>query len=160
MSIVIGFDPGIAIVGYGVLKVHSRDSQDVLAVGAIETHASVPHPQRLKEVYDEIKILLDTFSPDVAGVENLYFGRNTTTAMKVAEGRGVLMLALEQSNVPIEEFTPLQVKMALTGYGRADKRQMQLMVKSLLGLDAIPRPDDAADALAVALTVAVSGAIT
>lgn len=154
--VILGIDPGIAIVGYGLLEADSRDIQQVIDVGVIRTGAGLPTAQRLLSVFRELEALIQKYSPTLAAVEKLYFGKNVKTALTVGEARGVILLALESSGIPLKEFTPLEVKVALTGYGRADKQQMQHMVQQLLGLKEIPRPDDAADALAVALTAAVT----
>jgi len=154
--VILGIDPGIAIVGYGLLEADSREVQRVLDVGVIRTEAGLPTAQRLLSVFQELEKLIQKYSPTQAAVEKLYFGKNVKTALTVGEARGVILLALESCGIPLVEFTPLEVKVALTGYGRADKQQMQHMVRQLLGLKEIPKPDDAADALAVALTAAVT----
>ena len=154
--VILGIDPGLAIVGYGVLSVTSRDVQQVLAVGVIRTAASLPMSDRLLQINKHVDTLIGQYEPDLVAVEKLYFGKNVKTAMSVSEARGVVLLSIVEKSIPVVEYTPLQIKTALTGYGRADKRQMQMMVKTLLGLKDLPQPDDAADALAVALTAAVS----
>jgi crossover junction endodeoxyribonuclease RuvC len=116
-------------------------------------------PERLHTIYDELTALVDVYHPDVAGVEQLFFGKNITTAITVAQGRGVILLALQLAHVPIVEFQPAVIKQTLTGYGSAKKPQMQEMVRMLLNLDAVPKPDDAADALAIAITAIQHGQI-
>ncbi len=147
---VLGIDPGTAIVGWGMVEGEGRDLR-LMDYGVIRTPAHMPLSQRLVMVYAGIRHLIATYQPHGVGVEQLFFARNVTTALPVAHARGVILLALEQSGIPLREFTPMEIKQAITGYGRADKHQMQQMVRLLLGLDAIPRPDDAADAVAVAL---------
>lgn len=148
--LVLGVDPGIAITGYGVV----RQNQDVLepvAYGVITTPAGWPLPRRLQHLYDEMVALIGTYRPVEASVEELFFARNARTALAVGHARGVILLALANAGLSIYEYTPLQVKQAITGYGRASKEQMQEMVRLLLQLEEIPRPDDAADALAMAI---------
>ncbi len=154
---ILGIDPGYAIVGFGVLEydnVHFK----VLKYGAITTSPDDKFETRLTEIYDDMNVLLDKFKPDCMSIEKLYFNTNITTGIDVAEARGVITLAAAQKNVPIFEYTPLQVKVAVTGYGRAEKRQMQEMTKSILHLNEIPKPDDAADALAIAICHGHTGA--
>jgi crossover junction endodeoxyribonuclease RuvC len=148
---IIGIDPGTAITGFGVIDTDGSSFSFVDA-GVIRTPKEQPMNERLLTVYDEMRELLDEFKPDVMSIELLFFARNVTTAMTVGQSRGIVMLAATQSNVPIYEYTPMQVKQAVTGYGKADKTQIQEMVKTLLKLDAIPKPDDAADGLAIAIT--------
>lgn len=157
--VILGIDPGLATVGFGVLQSTNRDTHKVLQYGTILTPPDVPLYQRLQILYQETSELITNIQPDIVAVEQLFFGKNTKTAMTVGHARGVILLAVANQNIPLVEFTPLQIKMALTGYGRADKQQMQLLVKQLLKLSEIPKPDDAADAIAVALTAAVSHAI-
>ncbi|GDX70487.1 hypothetical protein LBMAG38_15780 [Chloroflexota bacterium] len=153
-AVVIGFDPGIATTGYGVVSGSSRGDGRYVARthGVIETTAETPTPERLAYIHDRVSLLLRHHKPSGAAVEKLFFGRNAPTAMAVGQARGVILLALAQARVPVVEYTPLEVKSALAGFGRAPKAQMQRMIKVLLELDAIPRPDDAADGLALALT--------
>lgn len=148
--IVVGIDPGLAKVGYGVLSRANRHLTP-LAFGCIETDSAKSHSQRLREIYDQISLIFDEYSPAWIAVEQLFFSRNVTSAMHVSEARGVLLLAAEQRGIAIAEYTPNQIKQAVTGSGRADKRQVQEMMQRLLRLQEIPRPDDAADGLAVAL---------
>jgi crossover junction endodeoxyribonuclease RuvC len=123
----------------------------VVAYGVIKTKASKPAPQRLQIIYEELNELLQAYKPDTAGVEEVFFGRNITTAISVGQARGVLLLALANAGISIGEYSPPRIKEAVTGYGKADKVQVQLMVRNLLDLDVTPRPDDAADGLAIAI---------
>lgn len=148
--IVIGIDPGLATVGFGVIK---TDAEKVtpISYGCIRTSANKQTPQRLLEIFNEITILFEKYNPDAAAVEKLFFSKNVTNGLSVSEARGVIFLAAQQQNIPIFEYTPNQVKQAITGSGRADKKQVQEMIRRLLGLDEIPQPDDAADGLSIAL---------
>lgn len=148
--IIIGIDPGYAIVGIGVVEYRGNRFR-TLEYGAITTPAGMPTVDRLKKIYDELTLLLDKHKPDAVAVEELFFNSNQKTAINVAQARGVILVALRNNNVPVYEYTPLQVKQSVTGYGRAQKGQIQQMVKTLLGLNVIPKPDDAADALALAI---------
>ncbi len=148
---ILGIDPGTAITGFGVIDYDGKGFKFVDA-GVIRTPKEQPMNERLSTVYDEMHELLKEFKPDVMSIELLFFARNVTTAMTVGQSRGIVMLAATQSGIPIYEYTPMQVKQAVTGYGKADKKQIQEMVKKLLKLDQIPKPDDAADGLAVAIT--------
>ncbi|MGB0385776.1 MAG: crossover junction endodeoxyribonuclease RuvC [Ardenticatenaceae bacterium] len=147
---VLGLDPGTAIVGWGVVDAEGQD-MSLVEYGTIRTPAKRPLAERVTLIYDNLNELLDRFQPDGAGVEQLFFARNVTTALPVAHARGVMLLAIHKRGIPLKEFKPTEVKQALTGYGRADKRQMQQMVRLLLGLNDVPRPDDAADAIAMAI---------
>ncbi len=149
---VLGIDPGTAITGYGVVQEHADGTLEALAYGVVRTPARRPMAERLQMLYDHISALLREHQPDAAAVETLYFGRNVTTAITVAQGRGVVLLALAQAGVPIHEYKPAEIKQAIAGYGNADKGQMQEMIRHLLALEDIPKPDDAADGLAVAIT--------
>lgn len=153
---VLGIDPGTATTGYGVIE---RKGSRLLHVahGAITTPARQPLPERLLTIYTECLRLLELHRPDAVGIEKIYVARNVTTAVSVLEARGVITLAMAQHGLPVREFSALEVKSAVVGYGKADKRQVQEMVKRLLGLEAIPRPDDAADALAVAICCVHAG---
>lgn len=146
----MGIDPGTAITGYGIVE-ESGQRLSALVSGVIRTAADQPTPIRLQAIHREIKELADEWQPDEAAVEELFFSRNVRTAMKVGQARGVAILALADAGLEVAEYTPLSIKQAVTGYGNADKSQMQEMVKMLLGLSEIPQPDDAADALAVAI---------
>ena len=148
--IVIGIDPGLARTGYGVLSTGARYPAP-LTFGCIETGSKGIREERLLEIHTKISDLLDEYDPAWVAVERLFFSRNTTSAMQVSEARGVLLLAAAQHKVPVAEYTPNQVKQAVTGSGRADKHQVQEMMRRLLKLEEIPRPDDAADGLAIAL---------
>jgi crossover junction endodeoxyribonuclease RuvC len=146
----IGIDPGIARTGYGLVR-ETETGLASVAYGVIETPAGSPLPHRLQTIYRELRALLKLHGPVSGAVEKLYFARNVTTAMTVGQARGVALLALADAGVTVSEYTPLEIKQAVSGYGRADKPQMQAMVRTLLELAEIPRPDDAADALAVAI---------
>ncbi len=147
---VLGLDPGTAIVGWGVVEAEGQDMV-LCDYGTIRTPAKRPLAERVTHIYDELNKLLDRYSPDGVAIEELFFSRNVSTALPVAHARGVMLLAVYQRSIAIQEFKPVEIKKALTGYGKADKRQMQQMVRLLLGLDDIPRPDDAADAIAAAI---------
>lgn len=149
--IVIGIDPGLARVGYGVIAVNNRNPEPV-CYGCIETSAKDQDTSgRLLQIYTEVSALIEKYSPAEIAIEKLFFTKNITSAMSVSEARGVILLLAEQKKIPVTEYTPNQVKQAITGSGRADKRQMQEMIMRLLHLSEIPRPDDAADALSIAL---------
>lgn len=154
--IILGIDPGYAIVGIGVIEYVGNKFRPI-EYNAITTEAHTPTSLRLKTLYDEINIFIDKYKPDAIAIEELFFNSNAKTAILVAQARGVLIVAATNKGIPIFEYTPLQIKQAVTGYGRADKNQVQQMVKMLLNLNAIPKPDDAADALAVAICHAHSG---
>lgn len=148
--VILGIDPGYAILGYGALCVEGMKIR-ALDYGVIETAATEPFPERLEKLYAGMRQLMGIYKPDCVAFEELFFARNATTAIPVGAGRGVAVLAAQQSGVPLYEYTPMQIKLAVTGSGRADKKQMQQMVKLLLNLNKIPKPDDAADALGVAI---------
>lgn len=148
--IILGIDPGIAIAGYGIVECRGNNFQPI-DYGVITTEANTPFPKRLKIIYDEMAKIIETFNPEDLAIEELFFNKNVKTAIKVGQARGVEILAGVNYGLNIYEYTPLQVKQGVVGYGRADKRQVQEMVKLLLNLKQIPRPDDAADALAVAI---------
>jgi len=148
--IVIGIDPGTARLGYGIIAVRNRKPEHV-CYGCIESGKGQTASARLLHIYSEVATLLEKYPPAHIAVEKLFFSRNITSAMSVSEARGVILLLAEQQRIPITEYTPNQVKQAITGSGRADKRQMQEMIKRLLNLEEIPKPDDAADALSIAL---------
>lgn len=148
--IVLGIDPGIAIVGYGVIE-YINNSFRVLNYGAITTPAKTKVSSRIKNIYDDIKTLIKTYDVDAMAIEELFFNKNVKTAIDVAQARGVIMVAATNRGVPIYEYTPLQVKQGVVGYGRAVKSQVQEMVKIILNLPAIPKPDDVADGLALAI---------
>ena len=148
--IVIGIDPGVARLGYGVIQV-DKGVIIPLCYGCIQTRAGKRQAERLLAIYSEITALFTKYPPDFLAIEKLFFTKNVTSAMSVSEVRGVILLAAEQHHIPVEEYTPNQIKQAITGSGRADKVQMQEMIKRLLHLDEIPKPDDAADGLSIAL---------
>ena len=148
--IVLGIDPGYAIVGYGAIE-HSRGKSKMIGYGAITTQPGPDISLRLREIYQDMCKLLDTIRPDAVAVEELFFSKNITTGIAVAEARGVILLACAQRGLIPAEYTPMQVKQGVVGYGKAEKKQVMEMTRSLLGLKALPKPDDAADALAVAL---------
>ena len=150
IMVILGIDPGYAIVGIGVIE-YIGNKFRVLEYNAITTPAGMPTVERLKKIYTEITSYLVKYDPDAVAIEELFFNSNQKTAINVAQARGVLLVAVANANIPICEYTPLQVKQSVTGYGRAEKKQIQQMVKTLLGLNAIPKPDDAADALAIAI---------
>jgi len=147
----IGIDPGTAITGYGVLREEPDGSLSVIDYGVIETSPNEAMPQRLVQLYQKLKKIIDLHKPHSGAVEKLFFARNVRTALSVGQARGVALLALAEAGVELSEYSPNEVKQAVTGYGGADKHQVQSMVQALLGLDRIPQPDDAADALAVAI---------
>ena len=150
MRKILGIDPGFATIGFGLIA-SDRGSVQMLRYGAITTPAGMDFPQRLQLIYDDMTQLLELLKPDAVSIEELFFNTNITTGIQVAHGRGVILLACTKYGVPIFEYTPLQVKQAVAGYGRAEKRQVMDMTKRLLHLEKIPRPDDAADGLALAL---------
>lgn len=148
--IILGIDPGYAIVGWGAVK-YEKNHFSVLGYGAVTTEASAEFTARLEEIYDGVRMLFERYAPDYMSLEKLFFNTNSTTAIGVAEARGCVLLASKKAGVPAFEYTPLQVKQSVTGYGRAEKKQIMEMTRLLLGLEKIPRPDDAADALALAI---------
>ncbi len=152
---ILGIDPGYAIIGYGIIDFVGGRYQ-TLNYGAITTSSDMPFTKRLELIYDELELVIMKTKPQVAAIERLYFQNNQKTAIDVAQARGVIMLALQKSKLPVFEYTPLQIKTALTGYGRAKKPQMMEIVRRHLGLKEVPKPDDTADALAVALCHAQS----
>ncbi len=154
--IILGIDPGLAIVGWGVVE-YSGSHFRTLGYGSIETPAGMKTEQRLSLIYDGISKLIDTYHPEHMAVEELFFNTNQTTGIRVAEARGVIITAAYKKGVRIFEYTPLQVKQAVVGYGRAEKKQVISMVTMFLGLKAAPKPDDTADALAIAVCHAHSG---
>lgn len=153
--IILGVDPGTATTGYGLIRKEGQ-RHSLVKYGCILTPAKTPLEERLDVIFDELGALIEEFEPEQMAVEELFFANNTKTAIAVGQARGVILLAGKKKNVPVHEYTPLEVKMALTGYGRADKNQIQQMVKALLRLKEIPKPDDAADALAIAICHAQS----
>ncbi len=147
---ILGIDPGYAIVGYGVLD-YDNVNFKVVNYGAITTDPETSFEKRLEEIYNDMLTVIDTFKPDCMSIEKLFFNTNITTGIDVAQARGVILLSGSQRGIPIFEYTPLQVKVAVTGYGRAEKHQMQELTKNILRLKEIPKPDDTADALAIAI---------
>lgn len=152
----MGIDPGIAIVGYGIIE-YSNNRFRVIDYGAITTPAHTPPEDRLETIFSDMNTLICDYQPDKIAIEELFFNSNQKTAILVAEARGVILLAARKNRVAINEFTPLQVKQAVVGYGRAEKTQVQQMVTSILGLKKVPKPDDTADALALAVCCAHTG---
>lgn len=150
---ILGIDPGTGILGFGVIDVQKGKTQLVDA-GVIRTPVHEDDAVRLQTIFDELTDIITSTKPEIMSVEKLFFARNVTTAMTVAQARGVVLLTGKQAGMEIHEYTPLQIKMAVTGYGKADKKQIQEMVRVLLGLQEVPKPDDCADALAAALTCA------
>jgi crossover junction endodeoxyribonuclease RuvC len=148
--LVLGIDPGTATTGYGIIR-YDGSGLDPVVHGTINTPAKSPLPERLRQLYGELTNLIQAHRPHQAAVEELFFARNARTALAVGQARGVVLLALAEAGLPVHGYTPLQVKRAITGYGRASKEQMQQMVRLLLGLQSTPQPDDVADALAVAI---------
>lgn len=147
---VLGIDPGVATIGFGVIDA-DRTSQRLVQYGVISTPAGLPLSRRLFMISQDMSQLLETFSPDEIAVEELFFSKNITTGIAVAHGRGVVLLEAERAGIPLYEYTPMQVKQAVVGYGGAEKKQVMLMTQRLLKMTQIPRPDDAADALAIAI---------
>jgi len=149
-NLVLGVDPGTAITGYGLVW-GEGDNLRLVDYGTIITPSDKPLPQRLQEIYRQLTALIQERQPEAAAVEQLFFSRNVRTALSVGQARGVVLLAMATAEIAVHEYTPLEVKQAVVGYGRATKDQVQEMVKVLLGLDSVPQPDDAADAIAVAI---------
>lgn len=148
---ILGIDPGTATTGFGVIDVAGSKLKFVDA-GVVTTPPEISMPNRLSEIFACLSQIIDEHKPEVVVVEQLFFANNVTTAITVGQARGIVLLAAAEAGLPVAEYTPLQVKQAITGYGRADKKQIQEMVKLTLGLDGIPKPDDAADGLAIAIT--------
>jgi crossover junction endodeoxyribonuclease RuvC len=148
----LGIDPGTATTGYGLVRLHRDTSLEAVDFGVMTTPKDMSAPERLKLLYTQIVELLERYRPETCAVEKLFFQRNVSTAISVGQARGVVLLALAQAGLEVAEYTPNEIKQAVAGYGSAGKRQVQEMVRVLLTLPDIPRPDDAADALAVAIT--------
>ncbi|MCK9415103.1 MAG: crossover junction endodeoxyribonuclease RuvC [Candidatus Dojkabacteria bacterium] len=148
---ILGIDPGLAIVGWAIVDFDKDLNPTAVDYGAITTEKGLSTSTRLKEIYDDLNEIIEEFKPEACGVETLLFYNNAKTAISVGEARGVILLVLEEFGLPIHDFTPLQVKDAVTGYGKADKRQVQENVKRFCNLKSLPKPDDAADALAIAI---------
>ncbi len=153
-EIFLGIDPGIADMGYGLVVRDSGQGEQCLTYGSIKTDPEEPQAMRLRKLQDQLELLIRTYQPTSAAVERLYFSKNVKTALSVAEARGVILSCFDRLEVPFREFNPSEVKIAVCGHGRAGKTEMQKMVQMLLKLDAVPRPDDAADALALAIALA------
>jgi len=149
--VVIGIDPGTAITGYGLIREQENGELEWIAHGVVTTSSDWDEPRRLFKLYQNLGKIISTYKPDCCAVEKLFFQKNVKTAISVGQGRGAALIAAAASELPVGEYTPLEVKLAVVGYGNADKKQVQQMVKVLLGLSDIPQPDDAADALAVAI---------
>jgi crossover junction endodeoxyribonuclease RuvC len=152
MTLALGIDPGTATTGYGLVRIEPDGSMVAVKYGVILTPKDATASARLVMLYDELHQIIRDYHPEIAAVEKLFFSRNVTTALAVGQARGVVMLCLEQSGIEAFEYTPNEVKQAVAGYGSAQKKQVQEMVRALLALDSIPKPDDAADALAIAIT--------
>lgn len=153
---IIGIDPGTGILGFGVIDVE-RGKVRLVTAGVITTPAHTPIDERLEEIFDGLTGIIAETKPEIMSIEKLFFSQNVTTAISVAQARGVAMLTGRKAKLPIAEYTPQQIKQTLTGYGKADKKQMQEMVRIQLGLKDVPKPDDCADALAAAITYAMMG---
>lgn len=153
---IIGIDPGTGILGFGVIEIDANKKAHLVDAGVIRTPIKEDDAIRLSTIYDELTDIITSTKPTHMSVEKLFFSKNVTTAMTVAQARGVVLLCGQQNGLEIYEYTPLQIKMAVTGYGRADKKQVQEMVRVILGLKEVPKPDDCADAIAAALTLAQS----
>lgn len=151
---ILGIDPGTGIMGFGVIDVKGT-TYTMVDAGVIRTPAHTPHDERLEDIFKSLNEIIETTKPDVCSVERLFFARNITTAMSVAEARGVALLTARLAKLPIHEYTPMQIKQTTTGYGKADKKQVQEMVRVHLNLRDVPKPDDCADALAAAITHAL-----
>lgn len=154
---ILGIDPGTGIMGFGV--VDSGRQPKLVDAGVIRTKVHQPEPERLLIIYDALREIVAANKPQAVSVEKLFFARNVTTAMSVSQARGVVLLVAQQHGLPVFEYTPMQIKQSLTGYGKADKKQMQEMVRILLKLKEVPKPDDCADALAAALTYAAHASL-
>lgn len=147
---ILGIDPGYAIVGFGILD-YDRVKFNTIEYGAVRTDADMPFPERLRIIREDIEFIFNRFKPDCLAIERLYFTNNHKTAIDVAQARGITVLSAAERDIPVAEYTPLQVKMSVVGYGKAEKKQVMEMTRSILGLAHIPKPDDAADALAIAI---------
>lgn len=148
--IILGIDPGLAISGYGIIN-YSGNKFEVIDYGAVITESTEEFPKRLKKLYDSYMNIFEVYKPEAVAIEELFYNKNTKTAIAIAEARGIHLLAAENKSIPLYEYTPLQVKQGIVGYGRAEKKQIQEMVRVILKLDAVPKPDDVADGLALAI---------
>lgn len=153
---VLGIDPGTGILGFGLIDIDAKRNFSLVDAGVIKTPAHQSDSLRLETIYNELHQIIKETSPQVMSVEKLFFAQNVTTAMSVSQARGVVLLCGQQHGLGLYEYTPMQIKMAVTGYGKADKKQVQEMVRVLLGLKTVPQPDDAADALAAAICCSMS----
>lgn len=153
---ILGIDPGTGILGFGVIDIDARGKAKLVDGGVIRTPVKQPDSERLLTIYEELSEIITMHKPKIMSVEKLFFAQNVTTAMSVSQARGVVLLCGEQNGLTLFEYTPQQIKMAITGYGKADKKQVQEMVRVVLGLKEVPKPDDCADALAAAITHANS----
>lgn len=148
--VILGIDPGVATIGFGLIRAE-RGKNTLLQYGVITTPPGIPLSERLLQISNDMERLIETFRPDEMAVEELFFSKNITTGIAVAHGRGVILLAAEKLGIPVFEYTPMQVKQSVVGYGKAEKKQVMLMTQRLLNMKDIPKPDDAADALAIAI---------
>ncbi len=148
--VILGIDPGYAIVGYGVIA-YRNNHFTVVDYGAITTDAKTPFNERLEIIYDELTAIIEKYSPEAMAIEKVFYNSNAKTVIDVSQARGVIMLAAQKKGLPAYEYTPLQVKQSVVGYGRAEKKQVQEMIRRILGLEKVPKPDDTADALAMAV---------
>ncbi len=149
--VVVGIDPGTAITGYGIIREQENGDLEWVSHGVVKTPSDWDEPQRLLEIYQKLNEIFTSYKPDCCAVEKLFFQKNVKTAIQVGQGRGAALIAAAEAELTVGEYTPLEIKQAVVGYGNADKQQVQKMVKVLLNLEEIPKPDDAADALAVAI---------
>lgn len=150
--LVLGIDPGTAKTGYALVRETPRGDLELVEYGVILTPVGLEQEKRLVQLYDRLREIILLHHPDVGAVEKLFFRRNVTTAISVGQARGVILLSMAQSFMPVAEYTPMEVKQAVSGYGGADKKQVQVMVQAILQMDVLPKPDDAADAIAIAIT--------
>ena len=148
--VILGIDPGVATIGFGIIRAE-RGKNTLIQYGVITTPPGIPLSERLVQIFDDMQQLIEVFKPDEMAVEELFFSKNITTGISVAHGRGVILLVAEKMGIPVFEYTPMQVKQSVVGYGKAEKKQVMLMTQRLLNMKEIPRPDDAADALALAI---------
>ena len=148
---ILGLDPGLAKIGWGIIEVEANSKPQLLKYGCVSTQKSQSTVERLAKIYDQINSLVEQYSPDEVAIEEIFFSVNSKTAIDVAQARGAIMIALNHSHITVSEYTPLEIKQALTGYGRASKDQVKFMVKNFLALDSMPTTDHAADALAAAI---------